>query len=52
MKFSLQTMEVKFSVSDLRIGGAKSGINFDPNDPRKGSSYNAGIKQCHLTKKS
>jgi len=26
---------VKFSVSGPAIGGAKSGINFDPNDPRK-----------------
>lgn len=30
-----KTMEVKFSVSGPPIGGAKSGINFDPNDPRK-----------------
>ena len=30
-----KTMEVKFSVSGPTIGGAKSGINFDPNDPRK-----------------
>jgi glutamate dehydrogenase/leucine dehydrogenase len=30
-----KTMEVKFSVSGPHIGGAKSGINFDPNDPRK-----------------
>ncbi|HOO08703.1 MAG TPA: Glu/Leu/Phe/Val dehydrogenase dimerization domain-containing protein [Cyclobacteriaceae bacterium] len=29
------TMEVKFTVSGPPIGGAKSGINFDPNDPRK-----------------
>lgn len=28
-------MEVKFSISGPAIGGAKSGINFDPNDPRK-----------------
>ena len=28
-------MEIKFSVSGPAIGGAKSGINFDPNDPRK-----------------
>ena len=28
-------MEVKFTVSGPPIGGAKSGINFDPNDPRK-----------------
>ncbi|MBC7523170.1 MAG: amino acid dehydrogenase [Flavobacterium sp.] len=30
-----KTMEVKFSVSGPAIGGAKSGINFDPNDHRK-----------------
>ncbi|MDA8952000.1 amino acid dehydrogenase [Flavobacteriaceae bacterium] len=30
-----KTMEVKFTVSGPSIGGAKSGINFDPNDPRK-----------------
>ena len=30
-----KTMEVKFSVAGPSIGGAKSGINFDPNDPRK-----------------
>ena len=28
-------MEVKFSVCGPQIGGAKSGINFDPLDPRK-----------------
>ena len=30
-----KTMEVKFTVSGPAIGGAKSGINFDPHDPRK-----------------
>ena len=30
-----KTMEVKFTVSGPPIGGAKSGINFDPNDSRK-----------------
>ena len=30
-----KTMEVKFTVSGPPIGGAKSGINFDPNDRRK-----------------
>ena len=30
-----KTMEVKFSVAGPAIGGAKSGINFDPNDSRK-----------------
>jgi len=35
-----KTMEVKFTVSGPPIGGAKSGINFDPRDPRK-----AGVLQ-------
>jgi glutamate dehydrogenase/leucine dehydrogenase len=30
-----KTMEVKFTVAGPPIGGAKSGINFDPDDPRK-----------------
>ncbi len=30
-----KTMEVKFTVSGPTIGGAKSGINFNPHDPRK-----------------
>jgi glutamate dehydrogenase/leucine dehydrogenase len=30
-----KVMEIKFSVSGPAIGGAKSGIDFDPNDPRK-----------------
>lgn len=30
-----KTMEVKFTVAGPEIGGAKSGINFDPSDPRK-----------------
>lgn len=30
-----KTMEIKFSISGPPIGGAKSGINFDPADPRK-----------------
>ncbi len=30
-----KTMEIKFTVCGPSIGGAKSGINFDPNDPRK-----------------
>ncbi len=30
-----KTMEVKFTVSGPAIGGAKSGINFDPHDIRK-----------------
>jgi len=30
-----KTMEIKFTVCGPAIGGAKSGINFDPSDPRK-----------------
>jgi glutamate dehydrogenase/leucine dehydrogenase len=30
-----KTMEIKFTVSGPPIGGAKSGINFNPEDPRK-----------------
>ena len=30
-----KTMEINFTVSGPAIGGAKSGINFDPKDPRK-----------------
>ncbi|MDO7868599.1 Glu/Leu/Phe/Val dehydrogenase dimerization domain-containing protein [Nocardioides jiangxiensis] len=30
-----KTMEVKFTVAGPPIGGAKSGIDFDPSDPRK-----------------
>ncbi len=30
-----KTMEIKFSVAGPPIGGAKSGIDFDPSDPRK-----------------
>jgi len=30
-----KTMEIKFTVCGPPIGGAKSGINFDPNDKRK-----------------
>lgn len=30
-----KTMEIKFTVAGPPIGGAKSGINFDPLDPRK-----------------
>ncbi|MDQ3072196.1 MAG: amino acid dehydrogenase [Bacteroidota bacterium] len=32
-----KTMEIKFAVAGPTIGGAKSGINFDPDDPRKNS---------------
>ena len=30
-----KTMEVKFAVAGPDIGGGKSGIDFDPRDPRK-----------------
>lgn len=30
-----KVMEIKFSVAGPSIGGAKSGIDFDPNDPRR-----------------
>ena len=30
-----KTMEIKFTIAGPAIGGAKSGIDFDPNDPRK-----------------
>ncbi|EON79292.1 Glu/Leu/Phe/Val dehydrogenase family protein [Lunatimonas lonarensis] len=30
-----KTMEIKYTVSGPPIGGARSGINFDPKDPRK-----------------
>lgn len=30
-----KTMEVKFTISGPPIGGAKSGLNFNPEDPRK-----------------
>ena len=30
-----KVMEIKFSVSGPSIGGAKSGIDFDPQDPRR-----------------
>jgi glutamate dehydrogenase/leucine dehydrogenase len=30
-----KVMEIKFSVCGPKIGGAKSGINFDPSDPRR-----------------
>jgi len=39
-----KTMEVKFTVSGPTIGGAKSGINFDPADPRKQEVLNRWFK--------
>ena len=40
-----KTMEIKFTVAGPAIGGAKSGINFDPKDPRKKDVLNRWIKQ-------
>ena len=36
-----KTMEVKFTVSGPPIGGGKSGIDFDPKDPRKKEVLNS-----------
>jgi len=41
-----KTMEIKFTVSGPNIGGAKSGINFDPNDPRKKEVLERWFKSC------
>ncbi|MDH3732979.1 MAG: amino acid dehydrogenase [Gemmatimonadota bacterium] len=35
VRFLAKIMELKFSISGPEIGGAKSGIDFDPDDPRK-----------------
>lgn len=39
-----KTMEIKFTVAGPPIGGAKSGINFDPRDPRKQGVLNRWYK--------
>ncbi len=39
-----KTMEIKFTVAGPAIGGAKSGIDFDPNDPRKAGVLNRWYK--------
>ncbi|MBE51258.1 MAG: amino acid dehydrogenase [Flavobacteriales bacterium] len=39
-----KTMEVKFTVAGPSIGGAKSGINFNPKDPRKKEVLNRWYK--------
>lgn len=39
-----KVMEIKFTVSGPAIGGAKSGINFDPTDPRKEAVLNRWYK--------
>lgn len=42
-----KTMEIKFTVSGPAIGGAKSGINFDPQDPRKAGVLERWYKAVH-----
>jgi glutamate dehydrogenase/leucine dehydrogenase len=42
--FVIEPWRVKFSVSGPAIGGAKSGINFDPNDQKKKAFCNVGYK--------
>ena len=37
-----KTMEIKFTVSGPKIGGAKSGINFDPQNPKKEEVLKSG----------
>ena len=39
-----KTMEIKFTVSGPAIGGGKSGINFNPKDPRKKGVLNRWYK--------
>jgi len=39
-----KTMEIKFQISGPQIGGAKSGIDFDPKDPRKNEVLNRWFK--------
>ena len=42
-----KTMEIKFTVAGPAIGGAKSGINFDPADPRKKGVLERWYKAVH-----
>jgi glutamate dehydrogenase/leucine dehydrogenase len=46
-----KAMELKFSISGPAIGGAKTGIDFDPNDPRKADVlerwYRAAMPMLH-----
>ena len=44
-RISCQNHEVKFTVAGPPIGGAKSGINFDPKDPRKQEVLKDGMRQ-------
>ena len=43
-----KTMEVKFTIAGPAIGGAKSGIDFDPKDPRKKDVLKRGMLQLLL----
>ncbi len=47
-----KTMEVKFTVAGPSIGGAKSGINFDPNDPSQRRCFEKMVQSsCSTFKK-
>jgi glutamate dehydrogenase/leucine dehydrogenase len=39
-----KAMELKFSISGPPIGGAKTGIDFDPLDPRAATCSSAGTR--------
>ena len=41
-----KVMEIKFTVSGPPIGGAKSGINFDPSDPRRDEVLRRWFMDC------
>ena len=43
-----KTMEIKFTITGPAIGGAKSGINFDPKDPRKTGVLKKGGSQAAI----
>ena len=43
-----KTMEVKFTISGPHIGGGKSGINFNPKDPRKKEVLKDGMLPQNL----
>ena len=47
-----KTMEVKFAIAGPPIGGAKSGINFDPTDPRKNGVLKRWYKAVYPILKS
>ena len=47
-----KTMEIKFAVAGPDIGGGKSGIDFDPRDPRKGEVLKRWFKAAKPILKS